>query len=193
MQKDISVYATHGPLNNSYFADEASHTRHTQSPNEKKKKIATFLLRRSCPVGTRGSRALHHESPAHEAKETAPPSTKQKASLFAPVKGTLLTKPRSLFFFSHSSFPLQQLSLNPLRTRCSLLSTLTTTSVRTVSSRSSASTHALLSSEAPPPSLVPRPFWACLRSLCQSGERTRPPLVNVTGGRSHRCAGRLSA
>ena len=34
----------------------------------------------------------------------------------------------------------------------------------------------------PPPSLVPRPFWACLRSLGQSGERTRLLLVNVTGG-----------
>ena len=34
--------------------------------------------------------------------------------------------------------------------------------------------------------LVPRPFWACLRSLGQSGQRTRLLPVNVTGGRSHR-------
>ena len=42
-------------------------------------------------------------------------------------------------------------------------------------------------------SQCPRPFWACLRSLRQSGERTRLLLVNVTGGRSHRCPGGLSA
>ena len=31
-QKEISVYATHGPLNDYYLTDEASHTRHIQFP-----------------------------------------------------------------------------------------------------------------------------------------------------------------
>jgi len=31
-QKEISVYATHGPLNDYYLADEASHTRLIQFP-----------------------------------------------------------------------------------------------------------------------------------------------------------------
>ena len=166
MQKELPAYATHGPLNNSYFAYEASHTRHTQSPNEKKKKIATFLLRRSCPVGTRGSRALHHENPAHETKETPPRSTKQKASLFAPLKRTLLTKPLS----SRSSLRSTSVCFE-LR----LLSTPVCFELRLLSTLSSASTHALLSSEAPPPwpasrSLVPCPFWACLLSLSANRE-----------------------
>ena len=44
------------------------------------------------------------------------------------------------------------------------------------------STHTLRSASPPPPSFVPRPFWACLRSLGQSGQRTRLLRVNVTEG-----------
>jgi len=43
---------------------------------------------------------------------------------------------------------------------------------------------------APPCSRLARPFWACLFPLGQSGQRTRPPLVKVTGGRSRSCAWR---
>ena len=136
MQKDFPEYATHGPLNDSYFADEASHTRLIQSQNNQRKRKS----RLSCcvagsasvfppcqprrvrlarlggsPLRTRLTKpnssftfsqelfllrsllsSLSLRTRTHEAK-TPPRSTKQKASLFSPIKRTLLTKPRSLF------------------------------------------------------------------------------------------------
>ena len=50
-------------LNNHYFVGQGL-TTDTHNPQIKRKsKVATFLRRRSCPVGTRGSRALHLETP----------------------------------------------------------------------------------------------------------------------------------
>ena len=144
-QKEIPEYATHGPLNNYYFSDEASRTRHTQSPNEKKSKVATSLLRRSCPVGTRGSRALHHETRLtkprkllHEARSSqfflsTPLFAPSPTTLFAPSP---LHSPRS-----------KKLHFSPLLSASSSVSS--PLFVPSPTTRSSASTHALFVARGP--------------------------------------------
>ena len=83
MQKDFPVYATHGPLNDSYFADEASHTRLIQSPNNQRKEksrlpcyvAGSASVFPSLPTKVRparGARGLSTTNSAHEAKETDP-------------------------------------------------------------------------------------------------------------------------
>jgi len=82
MQKDFPEYATHGPLNDSYFADEASHTRLIQSPNNQRKEKSRLSC---CVAGSasvfpslstevrsaREARGLSTTNSAHEAKKTA--------------------------------------------------------------------------------------------------------------------------
>ena len=121
--KDLPVYATHGPLNDSYFADEASHTGLIQSPNKQRKRksrlpccvadsASVFPPCQPRPIRLEGSPL---RTRTHEAK------TRRRRLLLLSL--SLLTKPEAKSFtFSNQLstgwllLPLFSLSNNSLST-----------------------------------------------------------------------------
>ena len=141
-------------LNYFYFTDEAS--QHTHKPNEKKK--GTSLL---CRPGrpARSGRIAAKMAPALAAAHTRSSNSSSLLQL-------------SLSLLSHNTLS-NNSSNNPL-----------SLSSRTLLSNNPLEPlrRATPFRPTPPPSLVPRPFWACLRPLGQSGKPTRLLLINATGG-----------
>ena len=114
MQKDFPEYrhTDHLTIPTSRTRPHTPDTHNPQMKRKRKSRLSCCVARVPSAREARGLSTT--KNPVHEAKETAPPSTKQKASLFAPVKRTLLTKPsRSQFTpltLSVHSSPLTKLS-----------------------------------------------------------------------------------
>ena len=144
---------THGKLTQSLLGRTRPHNTHTQT--QRKEKGTSLFRRPGRPAGS--GRIVAKMAPnfgcrAHSVVQQLSPTAFR----------TTLSKGPSSNRFSHTPSPFRV-------TPASL-------------THRSASTRAFSFSLAPPPSFVPRPFWACLRSLGQSGQRTRLLRVNVTGG-----------
>ena len=166
-QKEISEYATHGKLK-LFLLEGRGLTTHTHTNQRKRKGGLPF---RVVPAGP-PVRAVSQQNGARFAAAHTKPF---EQLLEPPVFHPLQTDSRSRSASTHAS----QHERLAARLLCSAYRPLLS-STRTFPT--SAFPHVLSGLRLALFSLVPRPFWACLRPLGQSGQPTRLLPVNVTGG-----------
>jgi len=183
-EKKIPGYATHGPLNDSTLRTRPHTPDSFNSPNKKKPRSCNFpggpLVRPPVPAARprrrwfdlRLSLLVNQSAFAHALPSQAPKAHEASFTrIFQLHSERTRSKPKATRFVSQKK--------NSLYSHEKALE---------------ACPHAFLSPGAPPlrPASfsAPRPFWACLRSLRQSGERTRLLPRQCDRWAFHSCAWR---